>query len=95
MTAVEITDLADKHRADLDLGDLAEVFGVHYSKLTAVFGKYRNILKCHRLYRMKFSGNEMIDTLYAIVNVGISMIVIDAQPEYKAVTAFISCGKLS
>ena len=87
--------LADETRADLDLNDGTEIFGVHDAVFAGVLHEYRPFAHNDRLHGVIAPLDMPVAALEAVVDVAVAVIVFNTKPEHEADTVHVVRGYLS
>ena len=85
---IVVLDLTDEHGADLDLHGVAEVPGLKEGLLPAVRRENVFSLESYGTDGVKLALDELGLSDFAVIEEEISVIVIDAEPEYETKTVF-------
>ena len=90
-----IDDLADEHRADLDLQHMTEVRGCQHCDRPRIAVIDLHIMhRSDRIDRMQFAGNTARFTDTAVIRIAVAVIVVRCQAENQNLTVPIMCGKM-
>ena len=90
MFAVQIDYASDHHSSDFDLRHRTEMLCLEHGILSAVFGKHAFLFERGGLYSMEPPLYEHIFAFYPVVEIKISMIVLDGKSENKTESAAIT-----